>query len=82
ELFIPHVTVLITSAIWVVIVFYYHGKKERNRLGVIDLQNLKQMQIMDEQAATVEAAVHKLPKLLCTNFLLSATLLVCLILEV
>ncbi|AST03038.1 hypothetical protein BT10792_16870 [Bacillus thuringiensis] len=48
----------------------------------MDVQYLKQMQTMDEQAATVEAAVHKRPKLLWINFLLTATLLVCLILEV
>ena len=47
----------------------------------MDIQYLKQMQTTDEQAAT-EAAVHKRPKLLWINFLLTATLLVCLILEV
>ncbi|MDR4442480.1 citrate transporter, partial [Bacillus cereus] len=57
-------------------------KKERTRLGNIAVQYLKQMQTMDYQAATVEAAVHKRPNLLWLHFLLSATLLVCLILEV
>ena len=72
---------MIAGAIWVVFVAYYLGK-ERKRLGIMDVQYLKQMQTMDEQAATVEAAVHKRPKLLWINFLLTATLLVCLILEV
>ena len=56
--------------------------EKKKRLGIMDVQYLKQMQTMDEQAATVEAAVHKRPKLLWINFLLTATLLVCLILEV
>lgn len=43
-------------------------EKERKRLGIMDVQYLKQMQTTDEQAATVEAAVHKRPKLLWINF--------------
>ena len=79
ELFTPLIPGMIAGALWVVFVAYYLGKK---RLGIMDVQYLKQMQTMDEQAATVEAAVHKRPKLLWINFLLTATLLVCLILEV
>lgn len=82
ELFTPLIPGMLAGAIWVVFVAYYLGKKERKRLGIMDVQYLKQMQTMDEQAATVEAAVHKRPKLLWINFLLTATLLVCLILEV
>ena len=81
ELFTPLIPGMIAGAIWVVFVAYYLGK-ERKRLGIMDVQYLKQMQTMDEQVATVEAAVHKRPKLLWINFLLTATLLVCLILEV
>ncbi|WP_044707485.1 CitMHS family transporter [Bacillus anthracis] len=82
ELFTPLIPGMIAGALWVVFVAYYLGKKERKRLGIMDVQYLKQMQTTDEQAATVEAAVHKRPKLLWINFLLTATLLVCLILEV
>ena len=54
ELFTPLIPGMIAGAIWVVFVAYYLGKKERKRLGIMDVQYLKQMQTMDEQAATVE----------------------------
>ena len=49
ELFTPLIPGMIAGAIWVVFVAYYLGK-ERKRLGIMDVQYLKQMQTMDEQA--------------------------------
>lgn len=57
-------------------------KKERRRLGIVDIQyTQKEKAIMNEQAATVEEYSYKRPKLLWINFLLTLTLLVCLIME-
>ena len=48
ELFTPLIPGMIAGAIWVVFVAYYL-EKERKRLGIMDVQYLKQMQTMDEQ---------------------------------
>ncbi|MDM5153360.1 citrate:proton symporter [Bacillus sp. DX1.1] len=83
QVFTPLIPAMIGGAIWVIFVAYFLGKKERKRLGIVDIQyTQKEKAIMAEQAATVEEYSYKRPKLLWINFLLTLTLLVCLIMEV
>lgn len=82
QVFTPLIPAMIGGAIWVIFVAYFLGKK-RKRLGIVDIQyTQKEKAIMAEQAATVEEYSYKRPKLLWINFLLTLTLLVCLIMEV
>jgi len=77
SIFVPMIPAMIVSALWVVFVAFILGRRERKRLGVIDLTD----------AAGHEAEMHAgdpsiaRPKLLWVNFLLTAALMVVLILE-
>jgi CitMHS family citrate-Mg2+:H+ or citrate-Ca2+:H+ symporter len=77
-IFVPMIPAMIVSAIWVVFVAFILGRRERNRIGVVDLEST---------AGGVEAEVHAgdpsiaRPKLLWVNFLLTVALMVVLILE-
>lgn len=54
-------------------------KKERQRLGVIDIQDVTNAQVAFAEAAAAEGIEYKRPKLLWVNFALTALLLVGLI---
>ena len=76
-IFVPMIPAMIVSALWVVFVAFILGRRERNRIGIIDLTD----------AAGHETDMHAgdptiaRPKLLWVNFLLTAGLMVVLILE-
>ena len=54
-------------------------EKERQRLGVIDIQDVTNAQVAFAEAAAAEGIEYKRPKLLWVNFALTALLLVGLI---
>lgn len=84
EVFVPLVPVMIGGAVWVIFVAYMFGKKERKRLGVLDIAKLPQKDRLAfrQQAAAVEVAEEKRPKLLWVNFALTALLLTALIMGI
>lgn len=84
EVFVPMIPAMIGGAVWVILTAYILGRKERKRVGILELHNFSQQQIlaMQEQAASLEAPEFKRPKLLWVNFGLTATLLVLLVMGI
>jgi len=76
-IFVPMIPAMIVSALWVVFVAFILGRRERNRIGIIDLTDAAGHQT-DMHAGDPTIAR---PKLLWVNFLLTAGLMVVLILE-
>ncbi|MCI2256449.1 citrate:proton symporter [Domibacillus sp. PGB-M46] len=70
DFFVPLIPTLIGGAIWVIFVSFILGKKERKRLGVIDLQEDEGATRKTGYAATLaieEGSSIKRPKLLWVN---------------
>ncbi|WPC41238.1 citrate:proton symporter [Clostridium sp. JS66] len=69
----PFLPGMVLGIIYVLVVAYFLGKKERNRLGIVDLSSSAEA----EMAATLTAEEEELkrPKLIWINFIL--TLIVC-----
>ncbi|MFS0634279.1 citrate:proton symporter [Mesobacillus foraminis] len=84
EVFVPLVPVMIGGAAWVIFVAYMFGKKERKRLGVLDIAKLPQKDRLAfrQQAAAIEVSEEKRPKLLWVNFTLTVLLLAALIMGI
>ncbi|WP_028403003.1 CitMHS family transporter [Ectobacillus panaciterrae] len=83
QIFTPLIPAMLGGALWVIFTAYLLGKKERKRLGVIDLDPVQANSLAaSEIAATVEAMDYKRPKLLLVNFLLTIVLMVSLIKEI
>ncbi len=89
ELFNPLIPVMAAGALWVIAAAYWMGKKERNRLGVLSLEELNQpvegksyLTFFGTAAVSEEDAKWKRPKLLWFNFALTIALMVMLILGV
>jgi CitMHS family citrate-Mg2+:H+ or citrate-Ca2+:H+ symporter len=79
DLFIPLIPAMIGGAIWVLVVAYFLGKKERKRLGIFDITT----DFSEEVAATaVEGLECKRPKLLWVNLFLTLALMTALIMNV
>ncbi|USK87436.1 CitMHS family transporter [Peribacillus asahii] len=74
-LFHPVLPAMIVGILWVLFSAFWLGKKERARLGIIDL-NEDYTGIMEEQAAAIEA---KRPQLFWFNLILTIILLVALV---
>jgi CitMHS family citrate-Mg2+:H+ or citrate-Ca2+:H+ symporter len=83
DVFTPLVPAMIGGALWVIFVAYIFGKKERKRLGVVNIQysSIEQMAFA-EQAAAVEQIDVKRPKLLWVNLALTAVLMTALIMGI
>ncbi|MCG3055818.1 citrate transporter, partial [Escherichia coli] len=80
QVFTPLIPAMVGGAIWVIFTAYLFGKKERQRLGVIDLKDISSVQVaFAEQAAAVEQPSYKRPKLLYVNLGLTILLMVGLI---
>jgi len=79
QVFTPMIPAMIGGAVWLLFTAYYFGKKERQRLGVIDIQDVTNAQVAFAEAAAAEGIEYKRPKLLWVNFALTALLLVGLI---
>ncbi|MBS2968141.1 citrate:proton symporter [Metabacillus sp. KIGAM252] len=79
EMFTPLIPVMAGGILWVFVTAFILGRKERQRLGVIDLDSAKETAGFSETAAAVEADEWKRPKLLWFNLGLTLLLLFCLI---
>jgi citrate-Mg2+:H+ or citrate-Ca2+:H+ symporter, CitMHS family len=83
EVFTSLVPAMIGGAIWVIFTAYIFGKRERKRLGVINLQYSQTEQMaFAEQAAAVEQMGLKRPKLLWVNLALTTVLMTALIMGI
>jgi citrate-Mg2+:H+ or citrate-Ca2+:H+ symporter, CitMHS family len=80
EVFTPLIPVMIAGLAWVIFVAYILGKRERKRLGIIELSEEDSQSLsIGEAAATAEGASLKRPRLIWFNLLLTCTLMVGLI---
>lgn len=69
HLFNPNVPAIIGGILWVLLVAYWFGKKERKRLGVIDFEYNHQSELAEDQRSL------RRPKLLWFNALLTILLI-------
>ncbi|KRF51936.1 citrate transporter [Bacillus sp. Soil745] len=81
ELFNPIIPAMLAGAVWVVFVSYIFGKKERKRIGIINISNKGDSMESGEIAATLEMS-SSLPKLYWFNLILTISLIVALIMEI
>lgn len=81
ELFLPLIPIMGFGLLWVIFASFILGKGERKRLGVMEIQYAYQQETISELAATVEHIDYRRPKLVWFNFLLTLTLMVCLIMD-
>lgn len=83
QVFTPLIPAMIGGAAWVIFAAYILGKKERNRLGIIQLDtiSLGNSPMNELAVAAMDSMHYKRPKLLVVNFVLTAVLMVCLIQE-
>lgn len=70
HIFNPNIPSIIAGVVWVLFVAYYLGKKERNRLGVIDLDYIHSKNLTQEQQGL------KRPKLIVFNAILTIFLII------
>lgn len=81
ELFLPLIPVMGFGLLWVLFAAFVLGKRERKRLGIMEIQYTPQQEAHSELAAAVEHVDYRRPKLVWFNFLLTLTLMVCLIMD-
>ena len=83
DVFIPLIPVMIAGIMWVLFTAFILGKRERKRLGVVEIQYSKdEMLAISQLAATTTVEDIKRPKLLWFNLALTITLIVCLVTSV
>ncbi|PJN89350.1 CitMHS family transporter [Bacillus sp. mrc49] len=80
ELFLPMIPVMGFGLIWVLIAAFILGKKERKRLGVIEIQH-NHSKANSELAATTVSRDYRRPKLVWFNFILTVVLMASLIID-
>lgn len=82
QLFTPVIPAMAAGMAWVIFVAYILGKRERKRLGVIELGD-SASEAASEAAAAAETADDSLkrPRLIWFNLLLTVVLMVCLIMS-
>jgi citrate-Mg2+:H+ or citrate-Ca2+:H+ symporter, CitMHS family len=82
ELFFPLIPIMGIGLLWVLFVSFIFGRRERKRLGVIDIQDtFKEIASASELVQSTELPECRRPKLLWFNFVLTLVLLVCLIID-
>ncbi|MCI2255354.1 citrate:proton symporter [Domibacillus sp. PGB-M46] len=81
ELFIPMIPVMGIGLVWVLTAAFLLGRKERKRLGVIELDSAHQSAENTGLAATTLNADYKRPKLVWFNLLLTIVLMASLIID-
>lgn len=82
EIFIPMIPVMGFGLVWVLVAAFILGKKERKRLGVVELSSAQHSGEHAELAATaMMSADYKRPKLVWFNFLLTVVLMASLIID-
>ncbi|ATH93787.1 citrate transporter [Bacillus glycinifermentans] len=79
EVFTPLIPAMILGLLWVIFVAYVLGKRERKRLGVVDIEYQSSVKTTSETSAASEAPSFKRPSLLWFNFLLTVVLMVALV---
>ncbi|PLR67189.1 citrate transporter [Bacillus sp. UMB0893] len=80
DIFTPVIPSMIGGILFVLFMAYCLGKKERKRVGIIDIDY--STMAMQQTAASAEEASIKRPRLIVVNYLLTILLLVALIREV
>ncbi|WP_050183129.1 CitMHS family transporter [Domibacillus robiginosus] len=81
DLFIPMIPVMGIGLVWVLTAAFLLGRKERKRLGVIELDSTHQSAENTGLAATTLNADYKRPKLVWFNLLLTIVLMASLIID-
>ncbi|MED1953322.1 citrate:proton symporter [Brevibacillus centrosporus] len=82
QLFTPVIPAMIGGMAWVIVVACILGKRERKRLGIIDLSQEHANGLAAGEMAAASADPLKRPRLIWFNLLLTVVLMVCLILSV
>lgn len=72
-LFNPVIPAMIAGIVWVILASYWLGKKERKRLGVVELDNNHHAELTEEEAAA------RRPRLFLFNLILTIILIAALI---
>jgi citrate-Mg2+:H+ or citrate-Ca2+:H+ symporter, CitMHS family len=83
ELFVPMIPAIAAGAAWVIFVAWLFGRKERQRVGVLDREALGEIHAVtvDETESDATSGIRR-PKLLWINALLTAALMTALLLGV
>jgi citrate-Mg2+:H+ or citrate-Ca2+:H+ symporter, CitMHS family len=82
ELFLPLIPVMGFGLLWVLVVSFILGKKERKRLGILSLDDaFHEIASTSESLPNQERAHYSRPNLVWFNFSLTLILMVCLILD-
>jgi CitMHS family citrate-Mg2+:H+ or citrate-Ca2+:H+ symporter len=78
ELFVPMIPAIAAGAAWVIFVAWLFGRKERQRVGVVDPEALGEIHAVtvDETESDAKSGIRR-PKLLWINALLTAALMTC-----
>ncbi|WP_285765847.1 citrate:proton symporter [Peribacillus sp. SI8-4] len=79
ELFLPMIPVMGFGLLWVLAAAFILGKKERKRLGIIEIQHNSEAHA--ELAATTVSRDYRRPKLVWFNFILTVVLMASLIID-
>ncbi len=82
QLFLPLIPVMGFGLLWVLLVSFVLGRRERKRLGVINIKHsASEIAHAHELDATAQRPDYRRPKLVWFNFLLTVSLMVCLIMD-
>ncbi|MBT2700786.1 citrate transporter [Bacillus sp. ISL-40] len=81
ELFLPLVPVMGFGLLWVLVVSFIFGKRERKRLGVLDITAFQEVASAADIHSEIKGFEYRRPKLVWFNFTLTLILMVCLIMD-
>jgi citrate-Mg2+:H+ or citrate-Ca2+:H+ symporter, CitMHS family len=82
QLFLPLIPVMGFGLLWVLLVSVVLGRRERKRLGVINIKHsANEIAHAHELEGTAQHSDYRRPKLVWFNFLLTVSLMVCLIMD-
>ncbi|MGK7379467.1 CitMHS family transporter [Planococcus sp. 1R117A] len=83
DVFTPLIPVMAAGILWTLFTAFVLGKRERKRLGIAEIQYSKEEKlVISELSATAAMENTKRPKLIWINFLLTVTLIICLVTSV
>ncbi|WKA59716.1 CitMHS family transporter [Planococcus shenhongbingii] len=83
DVFTPLIPVMAAGILWTLFTAFVLGKRERKRLGIAEIQYSKEEKlVISELSATAAMENTKRPKLIWINFLLTVTLIICLVASV
>ncbi|MCM3771323.1 MULTISPECIES: CitMHS family transporter [Priestia] len=82
QLFLPLIPVMGFGLLWVLLVSFVLGRRERKRVGVINIKHsANEIAHAYELEGTAQYPDYRRPKLVWFNFLLTVSLMVCLIMD-